>query len=104
VNVRALIDSALPVAIPDRAGWSADIASGFSKLGLALTRENVCAVAAVIQQESGFRTDPIIPGLGKLALRTLDERAQRAGVPLALVHAALDLKSSDGRTYRERCL
>lgn len=101
-DVRAVIDSALPAAVSDRAGWTADIAMGFSKLGLSPTRENACAVAAVIEQESGFQVDPVIPGLGKLALRTVDERAAHAGVPLVLVHAALDLKSSDGRTYRER--
>jgi hypothetical protein len=102
VDVRAVIDSALPAAVSDRAGWTADIAIGFTKLGLPPTRQNACAVAAVIEQESGFQVDPVIPGLGKLALRTVDERAAHAGVPLALVHAALDLKSTDGRTYRER--
>ena len=102
VDVRAVIDSALPVGISDRAGWIADIAGSFTKLGVPPTRENACAVAAVIQQESGFRIDPVIPGLGNLALRTIDERAAHAGIPSALVHAALDLKSSDGRTYRER--
>ena len=102
VDVRAVIDSALPVAIPDRAGWTADIAGGFIKLGLPPTRENACAVVAVIEQESGFRIDPVVPGMGRKALRAIDERASRAGVPLALVHAALDLKSSDGRAYRDR--
>jgi len=102
VDVRAVIDSALPVAVPDRAGWIADIAGSFTRLGLPPTRENACAVAAVIEQESGFRIDPVIPGLGKLALRTIDARAAHAGIPLALVHAALDLKSSNGRTYRQR--
>ncbi len=102
VDVRAVIDRALPGAVSDRAGWIADIAMSFSKLDLPPTRENACAVAAVIEQESGFQVDPVIPGLGKLALRTIDARASRAGVPLALVHAALDLRSTDGRTYRER--
>ena len=102
VNVRAVIDSALPAAVSDRAGWTADIAGSFTKLGLPPTRENACAVVAVIQQESGFQVDPVIPGLGRLALRTIDQRASRAGVPLPLVHAALDLKSTDGRSYRER--
>jgi hypothetical protein len=104
VNVRAVIDSALPAAISDRAGWTADIAGSFTKLGIPPTRENACAVVAVIEQESGFQVDPIIPGLGKIALRTIDARASHAGVPLALVHAALDLKSSDGRTYRQRIM
>ena len=102
VDVRAAIDRALPAAVSDRAAWVADIAGAFTRLGLPPTRENACAVVAVIEQESGFQVDPLIPGLGKLALRTLDERASRAGVPLPLVRAALDLKSSNGRTYRER--
>jgi hypothetical protein len=102
VDVRAIIDSALPAAVSDRAAWIADIAGAFSKLGLPPTRENACAVTAVIEQESAFRIDPVVPGLGRLALRTLDERAAHAGMPSPLVHAALDLKSSNGKTYRER--
>ncbi|MGH8201081.1 MAG: DUF1615 domain-containing protein [Steroidobacteraceae bacterium] len=102
VDVRAVIDRALPAAVSDRAGWSADIAMSFRKLSLPPTRQNACAVVAVIEQESGFQVDPVIPGLGNLALRTIDERAAHAGVPLALVHAALELKSTDGRTYRAR--
>lgn len=102
VQVRAVIRAALPIGIPDRAGWTADIAGGFTKLGLPPTRENVCAVVAVIEQESGFNVDPVIPDLGRVALQTIDERASRAGLPLVLVHGALDLKSSDGRTYRAR--
>ena len=102
MDVQAVIDSALPAALSDRAGWTADIAGSFTKLGLPPTRQNACAVVAVIEQESGFRVDPVIPGLGRLALRTIDARATRAGVPRPLVHAALDLKASDGQTYRER--
>ena len=100
-DVRAVVGSALP-AVSDRAGWTDDIADAFIRLDLPPTRENACAVAAVIEQESGFRTDPAVAGLGKLALRTIDARASHAGIPSALVHAALDLKSSNGRTYRAR--
>jgi hypothetical protein len=101
-DVRAVVDGALPPAISDRAGWSADIASSFTELGLPPTRQNACAVVAVIQQESGFQVDPVTPGLGRLALGEIDERAAHAGLPLVLVHAALEVKSTDGRTYRAR--
>lgn len=101
-DVRAVVASALPPAISDRAGWSADIAASFIDLGLPPTRANACAVVAVIEQESGFQVDPVIPGLGRLALRTIDARAAHAGLPLVLVHAALELKSTDGRSYRAR--
>ena len=102
VQLRALINSALPGGLRDRSGWNADIAGAFTKLRLPATRENVCAVVAVIEQESGFRVEPVIPDLGRIALQTIDRRASRAGVPLILVHAALDLKSSNGRSYSER--
>lgn len=102
VQTRKVINEALPGAISDRAGWSADIAVAFSKLSIPPTRENACAVVAVIAQESGFRVDPVTPNLGRIALHALDERAAHAGIPVALVHAALELRSSDGRTYLQR--
>ncbi|MGH8258141.1 MAG: DUF1615 domain-containing protein [Steroidobacteraceae bacterium] len=101
-EARASIRSLLPGSIPDRSGWAADIRDGFAALGIAPTRKNVCAVVAVIQQESGFRVDPVIPDLGRLAWREIDQRASEADVPRVLVHTALDLKSEDGRTYAER--
>ncbi|MBW4050365.1 MAG: DUF1615 domain-containing protein [Proteobacteria bacterium] len=102
VEVRAVINRALPNGISDRAGWSADIAAGFIKLGVPPARENVCAVVAVLEQESGFQVEPVIPGLGRIALHTIDRRASRIHVPLILVRAALDLKSSNGRSYSAR--
>jgi len=88
--------------VADRAGWAADIRASFAALDIAPTREHVCAVIAVIEQESGFRVDPVIPDLGRRAWGEIDERAANADVPPVLVHAALDLKSSDGRTFGER--
>ena len=102
VEPRKIINSALPDAITDRAGWSADIAAAFARLRIPATRENACAVAAVIAQESGFQAEPVIPHLGSIALRALDERAAHAGVPPLVVHAALELRSSDGRSYLQR--
>jgi hypothetical protein len=66
------------------------------------TRENICAVVAVIGQESGFRVDPVVPGLPAIAWREIDSRAERAGVPPIVVHTALQLRSSTGRSYSER--
>ncbi len=101
-DVRASIASLLPPSVADRGGWATDMRDSFAALHIPPTRENICAVVAVIEQESGFRVDPVIPDLGRLAWREIDERAANADVPRVLVHAALDLKSSDGRTYGER--
>jgi len=101
-QVRARIDRLLPPGITGRSGWTADIYAGFAAQGVEPTRENVCAVVAVIGQESGFQVDPVIPGLGRIARREIETRAGRSDVPRLLVQAALGLESSNGRNYGER--
>ena len=96
------IDASLPRDLADRAGWEADIYAGFTALSVPPTKANSCAVAAVIEQESGFRVDPVIPGLPAIAWREIDERAAGAGVPSVLVHGVLQLNSSTGRSYSDR--
>jgi hypothetical protein len=101
-DAQALIERALPLNIADRAGWNADIYSGFTALTVAPTRESICAVVAVIAQESSFHVDPVIPNLGVIAKQEIDARAGRAHVPLMIVHGVLELKSPNGRSYSER--
>jgi Protein of unknown function (DUF1615) len=101
-QARAMIDESIPKGVSDRAGWVNDIYAGFTVQGLDPTRENVCAVVAVIQQESNFQVNPVVPGMRTIAWREIDSRAEHAGVPRLIVHGALDLRSSDGRTYSER--
>jgi hypothetical protein len=99
---RAQIEESLPHHVSDRAGWTADIYQSFTALTVSPTQENICAVIAVIEQESGFHVDPVIPGLGAIARREIDRRAEHAHVPLMMVNAVLQLKSSDGRSYADR--
>ena len=99
---RPLIEHAIPRGVPDRTGWVADIYNGLKVQGLEPSRQNVCAVVAVIEQESNFRVNTVVPGLGAIARKEIDTRAEHAGIPLVLVHTALDMKSSTGRTYGER--
>jgi len=101
-QTRDLIASSLPLSVRDRAGWTADMYSAFDDLAVVPTRENICAVIAVIEQESGFRVDPVIPGLAMIAWQEIDERAAHAGIPRMIVHGVLDLKSRTGRSYGER--
>jgi hypothetical protein len=96
------IESALPRTVTNRRGWSSDIHAALRVLNLDPSPDNICAIIAVIGQESGFQVDPVIPGLPAMAWREIDRRAGRAGVPPVLVHTALKLKSADGRTYGER--
>jgi hypothetical protein len=102
LDARATIDQALPRGLAERAGWTTDIYAGFTTLTIAPTHQNICAVVAVIAQESGFRVDPVIPGLGAIAKQEIDTRAQRVHLPLMLVHGVLDLKSRTGSSYNAR--
>jgi hypothetical protein len=101
-QVRQMIDGSIPQRVSDRAGWVTDIYDGFTVQGLEPSHQNVCAVVAVIEQESNFHVNPVVPGMGPMAWKEIDGRAARAGVPRFLVHGAMELKSSTGRTYSER--
>ncbi|MGA8708706.1 MAG: DUF1615 domain-containing protein [Steroidobacteraceae bacterium] len=102
MDAHAFIGQSLPASISDRDGWIADLYDDFAALGIEPSREHVCAVVAVIEQESGFRVDPLIPGLGGIAWREIDRRAQHAGIPPAVVHGVLQLKSPTGQSYGDR--
>ena len=99
---RAMIERSLPRRLSDRSGWINDIYAAFTVLTVQPSHENVCAVVSVIEQESGFQVDPVIPGLGAIAAKEIDSRAARAHVPLVIVHGVLDLKSAGGQTYAQR--
>jgi hypothetical protein len=101
-DARGRIEGKLPPAVSDRPGWAADIYAAFTVLGVESTDETACAVIAVIQQESGFHVDPAIPGLPAIAWREIDRRSEHAGVPRVVVHTALALRSSTGRSYSDR--
>jgi hypothetical protein len=101
-EAHALIDRLLPPKIPERGAWVTDIYAAFSSIGIATTPEHICEVAAVAGQESGFEPNPVIPGLPAIAMKEIDQRAEHAGVPTLMVHAALHLPSPDGRSYSER--
>ena len=101
-DVRAQLVSMLPAGLADRTGWATDIYAALSALGIEPSVEHLCSVVAVTAQESGFRVDPAVPGLGRIARQEIDRRAERAGVPKLLVHGALQLPSPNGRSYAER--
>ena len=101
-QAHAVIDAALPLTVADRNGWVEDLYSVFGALGIAPTHEHICAVIAVAEQESGLRVDPVIPGLGQIAWREIDQRAAHAGLPSAVVHEVLKLKSPNGVSYTKR--
>ena len=101
-EAREVIIRLLPPSTVDRAGWAADVHAALATLELPSIPQNLCAVLAVTEQESGFRADPAVPGLAAIAWKEIDRRADGAGVPKLAVRAALALPSPDGRSYAER--
>ena len=101
-EARARIAELLPAQITDRAGWATDIYAALTALRIAPTSPNICAVVGITEQESSFRADPSVPGMTAIAWQQIEQRAQRAGVPMLVLRAALALSSPTGASYAER--
>jgi hypothetical protein len=99
---RAEIAKRIPSKIANREGWAIDIFAAFEALSIRPTRDNICAVIAVTEQESTFQVSPPVPGLPAIAQREIENRATRYHIPMLAVNAALALKSPTGASYRER--
>lgn len=101
-EAREAVLKVLPEKLDDRAGWAADVHAALATLELPSTAQNLCAVLAVTEQESGYRADPAVPGLAAIAWKEIERRADAANVPMLAVRAALALPSGGGRSYAER--
>lgn len=99
---RAVIEHTLPASLADRSGWAGDLYAGFTAVGIEPTKEKACATVAVIEQESNFQIDPVVPKLGAIAWREIDTRSEHAHIPRAVVHGVLQLKSVNGQSYADR--
>ncbi|WP_337882478.1 DUF1615 domain-containing protein [Chromobacterium haemolyticum] len=97
-----LLNRLLPAGIPDRKGWNADIIGAFSHLKIPYTPQYFCAVLAVAEQESGFSPDPVVPNLSKIVWGEIEQRRQKYLIPGFVVDAAMQKKSPDGRSYKQR--
>jgi hypothetical protein len=99
---RALVGSLLPKGVADREGWAVDIYAAMAALQVQPRVDNICAVVAITEQETGFKVDPAIPNLSTIAWKEIERQRERAGIPKLVLYAALKLPSSDGRSYEER--
>lgn len=76
------IAARLPTKVADREGWARDLALALELDELPADEAHVCAVIAVVDQESGFQANPAVPNFAAIARRQLSEKATALG-PLA---------------------
>ncbi len=101
-QVEADIEAQIPASVAGRSAGAADLQLVLAALKQQPHRRNICAVLAVVEQESTYRADPPVPQLGKIAREELLRRAPAAGVPELAVSLALKLDSPDGRSWDQR--
>jgi len=100
----AQVQAAFPERVGDPAGWAKDLLAAFSDAGLVPDATRVCAVVAVLEQESGFQADPPVANLASLVRTRLKEEAERYGPlgPAAMERLLQDRAPGDRRTFDER--
>lgn len=101
-QVRATLLRAIPRDVPDRTAWAADIQSAFFALDIDPSAQNLCATLAVIEQESTYRADPDVPGLGRIAVEEIERRAAAKKIPAFAIRALLRLDSPNGEPWGTR--
>ncbi|NVJ06189.1 DUF1615 domain-containing protein [Myxococcus sp. AM001] len=69
----------MPPRLQDREGWARDVLAALEVEALAPSPPAVCSVLAVIEQESGYKVDPAVPGLPKMVRARLEEHASKLG-------------------------
>ena len=101
-EIRAMVTRLIPATTRDRGGWADDLYSAFGSLGLPHAPQVYCAAIAIIEQESSFQADPVVPNLPDIVWHELEQRGGKYGIPRLLISAAMLKTSPDGRSYSQR--
>ncbi|MBM3162173.1 MAG: DUF1615 family protein [Chlorobi bacterium] len=80
--------------------WAKVIKESLQEIGVPAGKENACAVIAVIAQESGFKTVPKTPGVGKILLNKLNN-AEGNPIIRFIIDSRLDQEAANGKTFRQ---
>ena len=89
-------------SVSDPTAWVKSIFSAIDELKLPRSNENACAVMAVIEQESGFKEDPVVPGLAALLNKKINKMEENL-VMFAALEVRLNQPMTTGSpmTFRE---
>jgi len=101
-DTKALVAKLLPASVKDKNGWASDLHAAFTHLEIPQLPETYCAALAVIEQESTYQVDPVVPNLPDIVWRELEQRGAKYGIPKLLISAAMLKTSPDGRSYQKR--
>lgn len=69
----------IPEGVAERREWSEAILGALTENHLPTDRMAVCAVIAVIGQESGFQANPVVPGLARIVRARIDRYKAKLG-------------------------
>lgn len=70
------IKKLIPTRVKNRESWAQDMFDISQELDIPTTKQNVCTMVAVVDQESNFVADPSVPGLGEKAVREVQDRLE----------------------------
>lgn len=76
--------------------------SAFHALHISPSASHFCSVIAVIEQESSFQADPVVPGLPAIVKREIEQRREKYRIPQTVIDWTLSSSSKDGRSYQQR--
>jgi len=98
-QIEKLVLAARPyVKSPDI--WATAIQESLKELGQPVDKEHVCAVIAIIRQESGLTTVPKNSGMPNI-LRKKIESSESNELLRFIIQKRLDQNASNGKTFRE---
>ncbi len=94
----------VPQKVPDREGWALDVLTALEAHHLHPDLSAVCQVLAVIEQESGYKANPPVAGLSKIARERLDQHASKIpGIGRMLLAKLLEGKAPGAKlTFDQR--
>lgn len=92
------ITQLVPKHVNDRGGWAQDIAAAIVAADRTPTAERSCAVIAVIEQESNFKTDPTVADLPRIVREGLEKKLSGLGILSGLALKALLSGHAPGQT------
>lgn len=66
----------LPLHVSNKESWASDINGIMDNLQIKKTKQNVCSIVAIVDQESNFVANPQVAGLGEKAVKEVNTRLE----------------------------